>query len=84
MGERRLSAARVLVVDDEPEEREPLARLIGKWGYDVETAATGDEALALEDPHHLAEVADGDGDVLDAFDLHAASSLTGALWRAPG
>jgi DNA-binding NtrC family response regulator len=56
MGEQRLSAARVLVVDDEPAEREPLARLIGQWGYEVETAASSDDALALTETYHPAVV----------------------------
>jgi DNA-binding NtrC family response regulator len=38
--------ARVLVVDDEPASREGLARLIEAWGYEVGTAADGEEALA--------------------------------------
>jgi DNA-binding NtrC family response regulator len=43
----RRSAARILVVDDEPAERESLARLISQWGYDVEAVASVDEALEL-------------------------------------
>ena len=56
MGERRLSAARVLVVDDEPAELEPLARLIGQWGYEVETAASSDDALAVAESYRPAVV----------------------------
>src|ERR1044071_3445234 len=40
---------KILVVDDEPAERDGLARLVGQWGYDVETAASGGEALNLID-----------------------------------
>ncbi len=38
---------RILVVDDEPHEREALAELIAAWGYDSRSAATAEEALAL-------------------------------------
>lgn len=37
--------ARVLVVDDEANEREGLATLLQGWGYETETAAHGREAL---------------------------------------
>jgi DNA-binding NtrC family response regulator len=56
MAERRSTRARVLVVDDEPAERETLARLIAQWGFDVETAASGDEALALTERYRPAVV----------------------------
>ena len=36
---------RVLIVDDESDGREALAELNGRWGYDVQTAADGGEAL---------------------------------------
>jgi DNA-binding NtrC family response regulator len=36
---------RVLVVDDEESQRSALAGMIGLWGYTVETAADGQEAL---------------------------------------
>jgi DNA-binding NtrC family response regulator len=42
MGE---SQARVLVVDDDEDQRRTLARLIGALGYATETAADGEEAL---------------------------------------
>jgi DNA-binding NtrC family response regulator len=35
----------VLVVDDEESQRAPLAAMISAWGYNVETAADGQEAL---------------------------------------
>jgi DNA-binding NtrC family response regulator len=47
---------KVLVVDDEPAEREGLARLVGQWGYEVETASSGEEALSLIDSQHPAVV----------------------------
>ena len=47
------SAARVLVVDDEPNVRTVLAKLLAVKGHAVEQAASGAEALALldADPH---------------------------------
>jgi DNA-binding NtrC family response regulator len=38
---------RLLVVDDAFAERDGLARLVGDWGYDVEAAASAEEALTL-------------------------------------
>ncbi|HWJ41248.1 MAG TPA: sigma-54 dependent transcriptional regulator, partial [Candidatus Limnocylindrales bacterium] len=38
-------STRVLVVDDEESQRTALAGMIGLWGYTVETAADGQEAL---------------------------------------
>jgi DNA-binding NtrC family response regulator len=48
--------SKVLVVDDEPAERDGLARLVGQWGYEVETASSGEEALSLVETHHPAVV----------------------------
>ena len=56
MADRRSPRARVLVVDDEPAERETLARLIGQWGYDVEVAESSDEALSLAESYRPAVV----------------------------
>jgi putative two-component system response regulator len=39
-------AARVLIVDDVPANRQLLADLLRRQGYDLDTAATGDDALA--------------------------------------
>src|ERR1700692_498030 len=39
------TATRVLVVDDEESQRTALAGMIGLWGYIVETASDGQEAL---------------------------------------
>ena len=36
---------RVLIVDDEADSRDDLAELTALWGYDVQTAADGSEAL---------------------------------------
>src|SRR5258708_4472579 len=36
---------RILVVDDEDNQRTALASMIALWGYSVETAADGQEAL---------------------------------------
>ncbi len=38
---------RVLVADDEADVRQTLAEILNGWGYDVETAATGTDAVAL-------------------------------------
>jgi CheY-like chemotaxis protein len=37
--------APVLVVEDDPDAREALAELLGLWGYQVEDAGSGEEAL---------------------------------------
>jgi DNA-binding NtrC family response regulator len=36
---------RLLIVDDESDSREALAELAGRWGYEVQTAGDGTEAL---------------------------------------
>jgi DNA-binding NtrC family response regulator len=51
-----MKSGKILVVDDEPAEREGLARLVGQWGYEVETAASGEEALDLVETQHPAVV----------------------------
>jgi DNA-binding NtrC family response regulator len=51
-----MKAGKILIVDDEPAEREGLARLVGQWGYDVETAASAEEALNLVETQHPAVV----------------------------
>jgi DNA-binding NtrC family response regulator len=51
-----MKSGKILVVDDEPAERDGLARLVGQWGYDVETASSGEEALNLIDTQHPAVV----------------------------
>src|SRR5687768_15051153 len=47
-----MKSGKVLVVDDEPAERDGLARMVGQWGYEVETASSGEEALSLVDTQH--------------------------------
>jgi len=42
-------APNVLIVEDEASERDALARLVGQWGYAVETAASAEEALATSE-----------------------------------
>jgi CheY-like chemotaxis protein len=39
---------RVLVVDDDPEMREAMARILGAAGYAVELAADGDQAIEVQ------------------------------------
>jgi DNA-binding NtrC family response regulator len=53
---REPRSGKILVVDDEPAEREGLARLVGQWGYEVETAASGEEALSLVESQRPAVV----------------------------
>jgi DNA-binding NtrC family response regulator len=43
--------ARLLVVDDDPGVRDALARLLQKWGYEVRTASSGEEALGVAEAH---------------------------------
>jgi DNA-binding NtrC family response regulator len=51
-----MKSGKVLVVDDEPAEREGLARMVGQWGYEVETASSAEEALSLVESQHPAVV----------------------------
>ncbi len=46
VGHDQTTGRTVLVVHHEPAEREALARLVGQWGYAVQTAASVPEALA--------------------------------------
>ena len=39
-------SARILVVDDEVNQRSALGSVVTRWGYQVETASDGAEALA--------------------------------------
>src|SRR5204862_4111366 len=52
----QMKGGKVLVVDDESTERDGLARLVGQWGYEVETAGSGEEALNLIETQHPAVV----------------------------
>jgi DNA-binding NtrC family response regulator len=47
MTESRPARARLLVVDDEPHQREMLSGILDRAGYQVETAADGHEAVRL-------------------------------------
>ena len=45
---------RVLVIEDDPDNRESLALLLEAWGYQVSVAETGERGIALaiaERPH---------------------------------
>src|SRR5271165_4890669 len=46
-------AARILIVDDDPREREYLAPIIGALGYAVETATDGADALEQLGTQHF-------------------------------
>ena len=41
----QLAPSRVLIVDDEADQRAGLASLVSSWGYTVETASDGQDAL---------------------------------------
>ena len=46
------SAPRVLLVDDDPDQREPFETLLQKWGYRVESAECATRALELAENFH--------------------------------
>jgi DNA-binding NtrC family response regulator len=68
----------VLVVDDEAAVREVLAMRLGAWGYDVCTAADGEEALRLAGSRHprivLSDVVLPDTSGVDLLAGYRASS----------
>ena len=66
MNERR---RRVLVVDDDPEFRFLHAELLKGFGYAVDVAADGVEALALMSPSVDLVVMDGEMPEMDGFEL---------------
>lgn len=47
MSNAKGNRARVLVVDDEPSQRLPLASLLEAWGYETRSACDGQEALEI-------------------------------------
>jgi CheY-like chemotaxis protein len=49
-------ARRILVADDDSASRNGLGTLLSSWGYEVELAADGDEALARAGTFHPAVV----------------------------
>jgi DNA-binding NtrC family response regulator len=51
-----MPGAKLLVVDDEPGVRDGLSRLMQKWGYEVRTASSGEEALGLVEAYRPAVV----------------------------
>src|SRR5690606_8315271 len=51
-GPMTTESGRVLVVDDEPQIRRALSTNLGARGYDVLTAATGEEALRVAAERH--------------------------------
>jgi two-component system, cell cycle response regulator len=52
MSEEITTRGRILIAEDDPISRRMLQAFLAKWGYDVETAADGQEALAaLEQPN---------------------------------
>jgi len=53
---RPVSAPRVLLVDDDPDSLRVTRAMLRKSGFEVDTAATGDEALALMASHTVFDV----------------------------
>ena len=49
-------ARRILIVDDDAASRSGLETLLSSWGYETETAADGEEALAKVMAFHPAVV----------------------------
>ena len=74
-------SARVLIVDDEDDQRNGLTRLVSSWGYEVQNAADGQKALEKLDefPAHVM-VTDLNMPRMDGFELLRRLSLTD---RAP-
>ena len=60
---------RILVVDDDPEIREMHARMLKRFGHEVETAADGIEALALLPLEFDLVVSDAEMPNMDGFDV---------------
>jgi chemosensory pili system protein ChpA (sensor histidine kinase/response regulator) len=65
----KAGARRVLVVDDQPEFRFLHAELLKGFGYTVEVAADGVEALALMSPAVDLVVMDGDMPKMNGFEV---------------
>jgi PAS domain S-box-containing protein len=82
---RTLAGLRLLVVDDQPGERELLAEILTRHGADVRTAASASEAIALAQqyaPHViLSDIAmpGEDGHVL----MRRIRDIPGAIGRVP-
>ena len=71
--------ARVLIVDDEEDQRKGLANLIAAWGFQIETAADGREALErLESFRAHVILTDLNMPRMDGFELLRRLSLEGA------
>jgi DNA-binding NtrC family response regulator len=64
------TAARVLIADDEDDQRNGLASIVSSWGFEVETAADGQQALEklASFPAHVL-ITDLDMPRLDGFGL---------------
>ena len=64
-----MNSRRVLVVDDDIEFRLLHAELLKGFGYAVETAANGVEALSLMSPSVDLVIMDGDMPEMDGFEV---------------
>ncbi len=85
----QLAGLRMLVVDDEPDVRAALDGLLRRWGCSVETAASGEEALAAGRASPdlvLCDLRLGEGgsgfDVLDRLKARWGTSLHGIVVTA--
>jgi DNA-binding NtrC family response regulator len=72
------AAARVLIVDDEEDQRNGLASLVSSWGFTVDTAVDGQDALEKlgQSPVHVL-VTDLSMPRMDGFELLERLSLEG-------
>jgi DNA-binding NtrC family response regulator len=72
------NAARVLIVDDEDDQRSGLASLVSSWGFTVETARDGQDALdKLQSFPAQVVVTDLNMPRMDGFELLAKLSADG-------
>ena len=74
----RMPKARVLIVDDEDDQRSGMAQLASSWGYEVETAKDGRNALEkLDEFRAHVVVTDLNMPEMDGFELLQNLALNG-------
>jgi signal transduction histidine kinase len=79
-GGAAISGTRVIVVDDDPETREAVVRLVRSWGADVADGASADEVIASS-PGFQPDVALLDYTLAEGTGLDALAALE-AVWGA--